>query len=170
MVLAKKSTKIRQHNFGKPLQIFTRTAHPDDYQQNLWVLLQQAASTYPAKGISFREAGLSSESTKIRYGELLQQAADRGTALLGLGFVDCTRLVIVFSERLKDIVVWTWSVIASGTTPEILPPLTNDPKTKKGQLDNLADLFGSPTVFTHRSLFEHFASVPSFRLQDAGDI
>ena len=169
-VPAKKSQRVRQHNIGKPLRTFARTARPDGSQQNLWSLLQRAASTYPAKGISFREAGLSSEPTKIRYGELLQLAADRGAALLEMGLVDYARPVIVFFERPKDIVVWTWSVIASGAIPAILPLLSNDPKTKKKQLENLADLFGSPTVLTHRNLFEHFASVPAFSLQDAGNI
>lgn len=170
VVPAKKRTRIRQHKSGEPIQVFARTAHPHDYQRNLWSLLQQTASTHPTKGINFREAGLSSEPTKIRYGELLQQAADRGTALLELGLVECARPVIVYFERPKDIVLWTWSVIASGAIPAILPPLSNDPKTKKGQLENVADLFGSPTVLTHRNLFEQFASVPSFLLQDAGKI
>ena len=160
VVPAKRRTRVHQHNFGEPLQIFAKTAPSNDYSQNLWCLLQHAASTHPTKGIGFREADLSSDPTKIRYGELMQQAADRGTALLELGLVHCPRPVIVFFERPKDVVLWTWSVIAAGAFPAILPSLSNDSKTKKGQLDNLADLFGSPTVLTHRNLFEHFASVP----------
>ena len=170
VVPAKKGTRVRQHNLGEPLQTFAKTAPSNEYPRNLWSLLQHAASTHPTKGISFREAALSPEPTKVRYGELLQQAADRGTALLELGLVHCARPVIVFFERPQDIVLWTWSVIAAGGFPAILPPLSNDSKAKKRQLENLADLFGSPTVLTHRSLFEHFASVPSLVLQDAGNI
>ena len=170
VVLAKKRTRTRQHSFGEPLQILAKTAPSDDSSRNLWSLLQQAASTHPTKGISFRKADLSSEVTKIRYGELLQQAADRGTALLQLGLVHCARPVIVFFERPEDVVVWTWSVIAAGAFPVILPPLSNDLKSRKGQLENLANLFGSPTVLTHRNLFEHFASVPCLILEDAESI
>ncbi len=169
-ILAKKRSGSHQHISDKLLQIDARTAYPNDSPQNLWSLLQQAASTHPNKGVSFREAGLSSEPTKISYAELLQQAADRGTALLELGIVDCARPVIVFFKRPKDLVVWTWSVIASGAIPAILPPLSNDPTTQQGQLKHVANLFGSPTVLTNREFFETFASVPSFLLQDAGTI
>ena len=170
VIPAKKRRGGREHISGELLQIDARTAHPKDNPQNLWSMLQQTASTHPTKGISFREAGLSSEPTKISYAELFQQAADRGTALLELGLVDCARPVIVFFERPKDLVVWTWSVIASGAIPAILPPLSNDPKTQQGQLENVANLFGSPTVLTHRKLLEKFATVPSFLLQDAENI
>lgn len=169
-ILAKKRRGSRHHISGELLHIDARAAHPNDHPRNLWSLLQQAASTHPTKGISFREAGLSSEPTKISYAELLQQAADRGTALLELGLVHCARPVVVFFERPKDLVLWTWSVIASGAIPAILPPLSNDPKTQQGQLENVANLFGSPMVLTHRKHFETFASVPSFLLQDAENI
>nr|ANM86617.1 putative non-ribosomal peptide synthetase [Cladonia uncialis subsp. uncialis]AUW30760.1 putative NRPS [Cladonia uncialis subsp. uncialis] len=170
VISASKKIGSLQHISGELLQIDARAAHPNDYPRNLWSLLQQAASDHPTKGIGFREAGLSSEPTKMTYAELLQQAADRGTALLELGLVHCARPVVVFFERPKDLVLWTWSVIASGAIPAILPPLSNDSKTQQGQLENLATLFGSPTVLTHRKHFETFASVPSFLLQDAGNI
>ena len=133
-------------------------------------MLRQAASAHPNKGISFREAGLSSEPTRISYAELLQQAADRVTALLELGIVDCARPIIVFFKRPRDLVVWTWSVIASGAIPAIFPPLSNDPTTLQGHLEHVANLFGTPTVLTHPELFETFALVPSFSLQDARTI
>ncbi len=166
----KKRRGSRQHISDELLQIEARTAHPNDSPQNLWSLLQQAASAHPNKGISFREAGLSSEPTRISYSELLQQAADRGTALLELGIVDRARPVIVFFKRPQDLVVWTWSVIASGAIPAILPPLSNHPETRQGHFEHVANLFGSPTVLTHREFFETFASVPSFSLQDARTI
>lgn len=166
----KKRRGSRQHISDKLLPIDAKTAHPHDYPRNLWSLLQRAASAHPNKGISFREARLSSEPTRITYAELLQQAADRGTALLELGLVDRARPVIVFFKRPRDFVVWTWSVIASGAIPAILPPLSNDPTTQQRQLEHVANLFGSPTVLTHRECFETFASVPSFLLQDAETI
>lgn len=138
---------------------------PQDSMQNLWNLLKHAARKHPTHGLLFRNSGLSSPPTKLLYSELLQRAADRGKALFEAGIVKKGEPIVVFFEHAEDLLIWTWSVIASGAVPAILPPLSNDPKTLEGQLENLSVLFGSPSLLTKRKLFSKFASAPFLHLQ-----
>lgn len=163
-------TSFKHTTSSKHTQNDANGTYSTDHERNLWSLLQWVSITYPTKGISFREAGLSTEPVKMLYAELLQQAAERATVLLELGLVRRSCPIVVFFERPQDLVLWTWSVIAAGAIPAILPPLSNDAQTRQMQLENVSDLFSSPTVLTDGKLFDKFASVPSLHLQDATSI
>ena len=54
--------------------------------------------------------------------------------------------------------LWFWSVAAAGAVCAVLNPVSNEPKTAAGQLDNIKNLFGDTPILTSHKLSSIFAS------------
>ena len=67
-------------------------------------------------------------------------------------------IAITYFESHWENVLWFWSVTAAGGICAVLNPVSNEPKTAAGQLDNLKSLFGDSPVLTTHKLSAFFAS------------
>jgi acyl-CoA synthetase (AMP-forming)/AMP-acid ligase II/thioesterase domain-containing protein/acyl carrier protein len=134
------------------------------YPLHLWGLLERAAEEWPGKGVIIRDHGPSGQVSTISYEKLSDIAMHNAGVLRGNNLVQVGRVVLLYFEEHDKNIIWTWSVIAAGGIPAILPPFSNDETTARGQLDNLAALFGTIVVLTSRPLQTHFVSCPAFRL------
>jgi acyl-CoA synthetase (AMP-forming)/AMP-acid ligase II len=67
-------------------------------------------------------------------------------------------ITITYFESHQENVLWFWSVTAAGGICAVLNPVSNEPKTAAGQLDNLKSLFGDAAVLTTHKLSALFAS------------
>ncbi|KAL1301853.1 hypothetical protein AAFC00_006038 [Neodothiora populina] len=123
-------------------------------------LLQRAALEYPSKGQVFLDDGLDGPETTLSYPELLSRATFNAGKLKAAEIAEPGKIVVVYFENHRDNVLWTWSVIAAGSVPAILSPLSNDAKTLAGQMENLATLFGSPTFITSEKNAAQFEKFP----------
>nr|POF22081.1 didemethylasterriquinone d synthetase tdia [Quercus suber] len=88
--------------------------------QTLCDLLRSVASDYPTHGLTFVDAGV---ENFIPYSELLKQAHVNGNKLRDAQIVDDGKVVVVCFDNHRSNVIWTWSVIAAGGIPAVLPPL-----------------------------------------------
>lgn len=88
--------------------------------------------------------------------ELTLQA--NGARLLDAGIVQKGSIAITYFESHWENVLWFWSVTAAGAICAVLNPVSNEPKTAAGQLDNLKSLFGDSLVLTTHKLSAFFAS------------
>jgi acyl-CoA synthetase (AMP-forming)/AMP-acid ligase II len=58
--------------------------------------------------------------------------------------------------------VWFWSTVAAGGIPALLAPLSSNETTLAGELENVSNLFGGPTVLTTKQLAKPFRSMASW--------
>jgi acyl-CoA synthetase (AMP-forming)/AMP-acid ligase II/thioesterase domain-containing protein len=63
------------------------------------------------------------------------------------GIVKQGQIAITYFDTHIDNVIWFWAVVAAGGIGAIMSPVSNEPKTAAGQLDNMKELFpGSPLI------------------------
>lgn len=67
-------------------------------------------------------------------------------------------MAITYFDTHQENVLWFWSVIIAGGTCAVLNPISNDPSTAAGQLDNIKKLFGETPVITNHRLSPLFAA------------
>lgn len=78
--------------------------------------------------------------------------------LVQAGLVTKGKLAITYFDTHQENVLWFWSVIIAGGICAVLNPISNEPKTAAGQLDNIKHLFGDTTVITSHKLSALMAS------------
>lgn len=154
---------------------------PFECPTTLLQLLRLAAYEHPTKGQIFLENGIDGPQTSMPYSELLSQATINAAKLKTAGIVEPGKVVVVYFANHADNIVWTWSVIAAGGVPAILSPLvcssdllinslantrtqSNDSKTLDGQMENLRNLFGVPTIVTREKNSPQFGLFPSHQV------
>ena len=78
--------------------------------------------------------------------------------MIDAGIVTRGEKVITYFDNHKDNVLWFWSVAAAGAVCAVLNPVSNEPKTAAGQLDNIKNIFGDTPILTSHKLSSIFAS------------
>nr|POF26124.1 nonribosomal peptide synthetase pnga [Quercus suber] len=121
-------------------------------------ILEAAAASKPEIGISFLEEGFNAKPTYISYRDLYEKAHEKAKLLVQADVVRPGSITIIYFDNHRDNVTWFWSIIAAGGVCAILNPVSNDPKTVSGQLENLKSLFGSTRVLTSHKLSSIFTS------------
>nr|POF12940.1 didemethylasterriquinone d synthetase tdia [Quercus suber] len=127
-------------------------------KNHIFDILKSAAALDSDIGVSFLEKGFDAEPTYLSYQDLYQQAQERGTLLAKTGVVKQGLITIIYFDNHRDNVTWFWSVMAAGGVCAILNPVSNDPRTTAGQLNNLKHLFGSTRVLTTHKLAATFTT------------
>lgn len=68
-------------------------------------------------------------------------------------------MAITYFDTHQENVLWFWSVIIAGGLCAILNPISNEPKTAAGQLENIKKLFGETPVITNHKLAPLFSTL-----------
>ncbi|KAF2165794.1 hypothetical protein M409DRAFT_24081 [Zasmidium cellare ATCC 36951] len=126
--------------------------------QHIFELLEDAAAAGNDNGLLFLDRGWSEAPSRVTYAELYEQAKINGSRLVNAGIVEKGSIAITYFETHWENVLWFWSVTAAGGICAVLNPVSNEPKTAAGQLDNLKSLFGDAPVLTTHKLSAFFAS------------
>ncbi|KAI5367216.1 Putative AMP-dependent synthetase/ligase, thioesterase, phosphopantetheine binding ACP [Septoria linicola] len=121
-------------------------------------LLKNAASNQPENGFLFLEDGLDKPATRVTYAELYAKAKDNARRLIDAGIVRRGEKVIIYFDNHEDNILYFWSVISAGGICAVLNPVSNEPKTAAGQLDNVKSLFGGTPILTSHKLSSILAS------------
>lgn len=79
------------------------------------------------------------------------------SSLRGSELVEKGQIALTYFDNHYDNVVWFWSVVAAGGIGAILSPLSHEPKTASGQLENVKNLFGDAPLITSAKLAPLFA-------------
>ncbi|EME83210.1 uncharacterized protein MYCFIDRAFT_153824 [Pseudocercospora fijiensis CIRAD86] len=131
---------------------------PQSTPKHILDLLQRAAESGSGTGIRYLDKGLNESASFVLYAQLYQRAKDNASRLLEAGVVKNGSTVITYFDTHSDNVLWFWSVVAAGGVCAVLNPVSNEPKTAAGQLDNLRALFGSTPILTSHKLSSIIAS------------
>lgn len=67
-------------------------------------------------------------------------------------------IAITYFDTHQENVLWFWSVIIAGGICAVLNPISNEPKTAAGQLDNIKHLFADTPIITSHKLSALIAS------------
>ncbi|KAF2718227.1 acetyl-CoA synthetase-like protein [Polychaeton citri CBS 116435] len=118
--------------------------------KHLLDLLKKAAST--DSGLVYLDNGINEPATKFSYSQLFEQAKENGALLREAGIVQKGQIAITYFDTHIENVLWFWSVIAAGGIGAVLNPLSNEPKTAAGQLENIKTLFGETPLITSAKL------------------
>ncbi|KAF2171430.1 hypothetical protein M409DRAFT_63705 [Zasmidium cellare ATCC 36951] len=118
-------------------------------------LLKTAASSDAC--LLFLEDGSNGPATKLPYAQLYEKALQQVSTLRASGLVEKGQVALTYFDNHYDNVVWFWSVVAAGGIGAILSPLSHEPKTASGQLENVKNLFGDAPLITSAKLAPLFA-------------
>ena len=77
---------------------------------------------------------------------------------------------MIFFDNHKENVLWFWSIVAAGGVPAVLNPLSNDPKTREGQLDNVKRIFTDLIIVTSQRLAQDLTTVERSKILAIEDI
>jgi hypothetical protein len=59
------------------------------------------------------------------------------------------QIAVTYFDTHIENVIWFWAVVAAGGIGAIMSPVSNEPRTAAGQLDNMKQLFpGSPLIIS----------------------
>ncbi|KAF7188405.1 Aspulvinone E synthetase melA [Pseudocercospora fuligena] len=121
-------------------------------------LLQTAAESGAGTGLRYLDKAVNEPAHFVPYAQLYQQTKDNASRLLEAGIVKNGSTVITYFDSHSDNVVWFWSVVAAGGVCAVLNPVSNEPRTAAGQLENIRTLFGTTPILTSHKLSSIFAA------------
>ncbi|VUC32739.1 unnamed protein product [Clonostachys rosea] len=124
---------------------------PPPASQNLWNLLQRAASESPTCGLAFVGDISSAPEIQITYPELVRIAATNCRRLLSRGLVKPNQVVLLSFPTHQENVTWIWSIIAAGGIPAALPPASEEATAQTAREEHLVNLFGNALLLTSLS-------------------
>ena len=144
--------------FGQSFQ--DGRAKPD----NLYQLLQQAASDPADRGILYYSSGnVDKIAARTSYSELLS-FAQRHAALLPPVNVS-TSIILLHFDNHRDGIEWFWSAVAAGYTPVISTPFTNDLEQRKNHILHLQKLLKNPKILTTEKLVPDFLGIRTLDIE-----
>lgn len=69
-----------------------------------------------------------------------------------------SQIAVTYFDTHSENVIWFWAVVAAGGVGAIMSPMSNEPRTATGQLDNIRSLFPGSPLITSTKLGPRFAA------------
>ena len=140
--------------------------------QNLFQLLNFAATNYPAKGIIVYFPGdVQKIGERLSYPDLLEQAKQRACMLQHqIRDLKANSIVLLHFDHHIDSILWYWATVIAGYVPAISTPFSNDLEQRKMHLRHLREMLHDPICITRKRLLSEFAVVDAINVRTVEDL
>lgn len=120
-------------------------------------MLEDVASSFPERGLTFYTPGYPSRSTRMEYHTLRTKAKDHAEILQSLPCFQQRRAVLIHLDDHLDNVLWFWAVLFANAVPVLSSQFSNVHQHRQRHIESLSSLLESPLCITKNKFLPQFA-------------